>query len=74
MQSDVPDGLQAEAASDLVARLLPPEVARKVLIVVNRDWRSERLLLQDHGSNFDHSRSFIYRINLNITLNVVQIP
>ena len=55
MQSDVPDGLQAEAASDLVARLMPPEVARKVRIVVNRDWRSERVLLQDHRSNFDLS-------------------
>ena len=39
LQSDAPDGLQAEAANDLVSRLVP-EVARKVRIVVNRDWRS----------------------------------
>ena len=40
MQSDVSDELQAEAASDLLARLLP-EVAHKVQIVVNRRLRLE---------------------------------
>ena len=40
LQSDASDELQAEAASDLLARLLP-EVARKVRIVVNRGWRLE---------------------------------
>ena len=40
LQSEVSDESQAEAAIDLLTRLLP-EVARKVRIVVNRGWRLE---------------------------------
>ena len=40
LQSDASDESQAEAAGDLLTRLVP-EVAQKVQIVVNRGWRLE---------------------------------